>query len=70
MIIETLETAMVIALAALLLLFLRRQNNCITVTQIRYANDTVPAEFNNYKVLLISDLHNKASGGVSKSCSI
>lgn len=38
------------------------QNNDITVTNIDFENDKVPANFNGYKILQVSDLHNKKFG--------
>ena len=35
------------------------QNNSLVVTKLDYENEKVPAGFNGYKILQISDLHNK-----------
>lgn len=42
--------------------FLYWQNNDITITNIDYTNAKVPNNFNNYKILHVSDLHNKSFG--------
>ncbi len=49
----------VLAGFSLLAAFCRWQNNGIVVTQINYTGKSVPEEFNGYKILHISDLHNK-----------
>lgn len=38
------------------------QNNGLVVTHIEYINKKIPKAFNNFKILQISDLHNKAFG--------
>ena len=38
------------------------QNNGLIVTNIEYANKKIPQAFNNFKILQISDLHNKEFG--------
>ena len=38
------------------------QNNSLVVTNIEYANKKIPQAFNNFKILQISDLHNKEFG--------
>lgn len=43
-------------------LFFVWQNNDITTTQIDYISSKVPGEFNGYKIVHISDLHNKRFG--------
>ena len=35
------------------------QNNGLVITQLDYQNKKIPASFNGYKILQISDLHNK-----------
>lgn len=39
--------------------FLYWQNNAIEVTEYNYINNKLPKSFNGYKILHISDLHNK-----------
>ena len=41
------------------------QNNSIVVSHFVYHNSKLPADFNNYKIMHISDLHNKMFGAVS-----
>jgi len=44
------------------MIFCYRQNNSIIVTNINYVNSKIPNNFNGYKILHISDLHNKEFG--------
>lgn len=43
----------------IILLFSLWQNNIIIVTKLQYSNKKIPKEFNEFKVIHISDLHNK-----------
>ncbi|QVK19008.1 metallophosphoesterase [Mycoplasmatota bacterium] len=45
-----------------LIVFCIWQNNDIVITDYEYKNTKIPPEFNNYKILHISDLHNKEFG--------
>lgn len=45
-----------------LIIFLRWQNNSITIKEIVFKNDKVPDRFDGYRILQISDLHNKEFG--------
>ncbi|MBD3107483.1 metallophosphoesterase [Bacillus sp. AGMB 02131] len=47
--------------------FFTYQNNAITISEINYKNDKVPEAFNGYKILHISDLHNKEFGDKQSS---
>ncbi|HHY41555.1 MAG TPA: metallophosphoesterase [Thermoanaerobacterales bacterium] len=38
------------------------ENNAITTTKIDYINDKIPEEFDGYRIVHISDLHNKPFG--------
>ncbi|PRR81100.1 metallophosphoesterase [Clostridium vincentii] len=38
------------------------QNNNLVVTNLKYSNKNIPKAFNNFKILQISDLHNKSFG--------
>ena len=38
------------------------QNNDISITNIDFKNSKVPENFNDYKILQVSDLHNKEFG--------
>lgn len=49
-------------LSVLFCIFLKWQNNSITITKIDYQNDRVPVTFQGYKILQLSDLHNKEFG--------
>lgn len=42
--------------------FFSYQNNAITISEIDFTNDKIPEAFNGYKILHISDLHNKKFG--------
>ena len=55
-------------LLALILIgvFLYWQNNCLVVTNITYKNENIPESFNGYKIVQISDLHNKRFGDNQK----
>lgn len=46
--------------------FLYWQNNYITITNLEYKNPRIPKKFNNFKILHISDLHNKEFGSSQK----
>ena len=45
-----------------LIAFFKWQNNSISINEIVFKNDIVPESFNGYKILQISDLHNKEFG--------
>lgn len=45
-----------------LFIFFIWQNNSITINEISFKNNTIPESFNGYKILQISDLHNKEFG--------
>lgn len=42
--------------------FFKWQNNSITISEIAFKSNTIPESFNGYKILQISDLHNKEFG--------
>ena len=42
--------------------FFNWQNNSITISEMVFKNDSVPESFEDYKILQISDLHNKQFG--------
>lgn len=46
----------------LLILFCRWQNNGIMVSEVEYTGANVPPQFEGYKILHVSDLHNKSFG--------
>lgn len=48
-------------------IFLYIQNNYIEITNITYKNDKIPFEFNNFRILHVSDLHNKEFGKNQKN---
>lgn len=45
-----------------MLMFFLWQNNDIVTTEIKYNNSKIPDEFKGYKIVHISDLHNKKFG--------
>lgn len=51
-----------IVVLILIILFCIWQNNDISTTQIDYFNDKIPEEFKGYRIVHISDLHNKQFG--------
>lgn len=50
-----------------ILLFLYLQNNMITTTNITVQSSNLPKTFNGYKIVHLSDLHNKTFGKGQKS---
>lgn len=52
----------IVAFAILLGFFLYFENNSVVVTRIEIKNEKVPAEFNGFKILHLSDLHSKRFG--------
>ena len=61
------KASIVIVLFIGVLLFCMWQNNDITTTKISYNNSKIPKEFNGYKLIHISDLHNKEFGKGQKN---
>lgn len=51
-----------ITVMVLMVLFLYWQNNDIVITNITYSSEKVTDDFNGYKIVQISDLHNKNFG--------
>ncbi|OOR73656.1 hypothetical protein BK785_28235 [Bacillus thuringiensis serovar bolivia] len=43
-------------------IFLFLQNNLISITEIKITSSKIPSSFKGYKILQISDLHNKKFG--------
>jgi predicted MPP superfamily phosphohydrolase len=59
----TIKKLIIIALfLIIIMIFCYWQNNSIIVTNINYVNSKIPSSFNEYKILHISDLHNKEFG--------
>ncbi|WP_346888984.1 metallophosphoesterase [Clostridium sp. UBA1056] len=59
----TIKKLIIIALfLIIIMIFCYWQNNSIIVTNINYVNSKIPNSFNGYKILHISDLHNKEFG--------
>ena len=59
----TIKKLIIIALfLIIIMIFCYCQNNSIIVTNINYVNSKIPNSFNGYKILHISDLHNKEFG--------
>lgn len=52
----------VIVTILLLVVFFRYQNNDLGTSKINYKNTRLPKAFNNYKIVHLSDLHNKSFG--------
>ncbi|WP_207740699.1 metallophosphoesterase [Alkalibacter mobilis] len=52
-----------ILIIVLLALFLFWQNNSIVITEIEYANSNIPAGFEGFTIVQVSDLHNKDFNG-------
>ncbi len=52
----------IVGIIGLIVLFCIWQNNAISITNINYENNKIPQGFQDYKVVHISDLHNKAFG--------
>lgn len=52
----------IMVIIAVLVGFFTYENNSITITEIAFKNDKIPEEFKGYKILQISDLHNKEFG--------
>jgi len=52
----------ILILLVLIVIGLIWGTNSIVVTKIQYTNSKIPSEFNGYKILQISDLHNKEFG--------
>lgn len=57
----------VMILLIFIITFCYWQNNNIVVTNIDYVNSKIPSGFNGYKILQISDLHNKKFGANQKN---
>ena len=51
-----------IIIIAIMLMLLVWGNNSIVVTNIKYNNSKIPSEFNGYRILQVSDVHNKQFG--------
>ncbi|MEG1256516.1 metallophosphoesterase [Clostridium sp.] len=49
------------------IIFCYLQNNAIVLTDIKYINSKIPNNFNGYKILHVSDLHNKEFGNNQKN---
>ena len=52
----------VVVIIAIISIFCLWQNNAITTTEINYCNNKIPDGFNGYRIVHISDLHNKKFG--------
>jgi len=59
---KTLKTIIWISVVIVFLAFCVWQNNSIVVSHFVYHNSRLPADFNNFKIVHISDLHNKMFG--------
>ena len=54
----------IIIVLILLMIFFIWQNNHILINRINYKNINIPKEFNGFKILQVSDLHNKDFDGM------
>ncbi len=61
------KTLLIILIILGMLIFLYWQNNDIVVRKIEYTNEKIPADFKGFKLLQISDLHNKQFGKEQKN---
>ena len=52
----------IVIVSIILFAFFNWQNNSIIISEMVFKNDTIPESFNGYKILQISDLHNKEFG--------
>ena len=52
----------IIVTILLLIVFFRWQNNDLITSKINYRSNNLPQSFNNFKIIHISDLHNKKFG--------
>ncbi|HDR8151102.1 TPA: metallophosphoesterase, partial [Bacillus cereus] len=53
---------MIICILVGFTIFLYLQNNLISITEIKITSSKIPFSFKGYKILQISDLHNKKFG--------
>ncbi len=59
---KTLKIIIWISIVIVFIAFCLWQNNSIVVSHFVYYNSRLPADFNNFKIVHISDLHNKMFG--------
>lgn len=52
----------IIFVIAVIVVFCYWQNNSLTVSHYEITNEKIPTEFKDYKIVQISDLHNKSFG--------
>ena len=52
----------IVAISIILFTFFNWQNNSIIISEMVFKNHTIPEAFKGYKILQISDLHNKEFG--------
>ena len=52
----------IVAISIILFTFFNCQNNSIIISEMVFKTDTIPEAFKGYKILQISDLHNKEFG--------
>lgn len=57
----------IILFLLILTLFLFWQNNAITINELKYRNEQISDDFKGFKILQISDLHNKEFGDSQKN---
>lgn len=49
-------------LLVIILFFINYSNSHLDITHINYSNSKIPKSFNNYKIIQLSDLHDKSFG--------
>ena len=64
---STLIKSAAIASATLIPIYCYIQNNCIEVNEINYTSGKIPKGFDGFKLLHLSDLHNKEFGANQKN---
>ncbi len=56
------RSVLLIATLVVCIIFLYLQNNLISITEVKITSSKIPSSFKGYKILQISDLHNKQFG--------
>ncbi len=56
----------IVALVIMLIALVYSQNNMVFVNDFTYSSNLIPKAFNGYKIVIISDIHNKTGGILKK----
>ncbi|PFE89271.1 phosphoesterase [Bacillus thuringiensis] len=56
------RSVLIVATLVVCIIFLYLQNNLISITEVKITSSKIPSSFKGYKILQISDLHNKQFG--------